>query len=74
MVCIWDGNAKKRLSMYRDYGTSISALAFSRDGSQLAIAASYTFDQGDVPHPADAIFVRSVADSDVRPKPAQRAA
>ena len=68
MVCVWDGVAKKRLCQYRDYGTSVSALAFSRDGSQLAVAASYAYDQGEREHPADAIFVRAVADSDVRPK------
>ena len=68
MVCVWDGIAKKRLCQYRDYGTSISSLAFNRDGTLLAIAASYTYDQGEKPHPADAIIVRSVADSDVRPK------
>lgn len=51
-------------------GTSISALAFNRDGTQLAVAASYAFEQGDRPHPADAILVRAVADSDVRPKAA----
>ena len=50
-------------------GTTISALAFSKDGAQLAVAASYTHDQGPGhPHPPDAVFIRAVADSDVRPK------
>jgi len=56
-------------------GTTISALAFNKDGAQLAVAASYTHDQGPGrPHPADTIFIRSVADSDVRPKAATAAA
>jgi cell cycle arrest protein BUB3 len=70
LVSIWDFVQKKRLCQFADYGAPIAALAFNRDGSLLAVAASYTYEQGDVPHPADAIHVRSIADSDVRPKAA----
>lgn len=51
-------------------GTSVSSLAFNRDGTQLAIGVSYAFDQGPSKEgkPADAIVLRAVADSDVRPK------
>lgn len=66
---MWDWSAKKRLTQLPPYATSIAALAFSRDGGSLAIAASYTFDEGpDKAHPSDAIVVRAVAESDVRPK------
>jgi cell cycle arrest protein BUB3 len=68
-VNIWDWNSKKRLSQLREFPTSISALSFNREGSQLAIASSYTWDEGDKPHPADAIFIRTVLDSEVKPKP-----
>jgi cell cycle arrest protein BUB3 len=69
-VSCWDAQNKKRLSQFPEYATSISSLAFNRDGSLLAIAASYTFEQGEAPHPADAIHVRTVSDADVRPKAA----
>ena len=42
---------------------------FSYDGTLLAIAASYTFEEGDISHPDDNVFVRKVQDADVRPRP-----
>ncbi|THU72295.1 hypothetical protein C4D60_Mb04t10580 [Musa balbisiana] len=48
-VNVWDGNNKKRLYQYSKYPTSIAALSFSRDGRQLAVASSYTFEEGDMP-------------------------
>ena len=68
VVNIWDGANKKRLSHYPTYPTSIAALAFNHDGSQLAVAASYTFELGEKPHPPDAIYIRDVSDAEVRPK------
>ena len=41
----------------------------SADGSRLAVAASYTWENGDVDHPADAIHVRRIGDTDFKPKP-----
>lgn len=46
-VCVWDGDNRKRLSQYAKFPTSVSALAFSDDGSMLAIASSYTFEEGE---------------------------
>ncbi len=43
----WDGLAKKRVCQFRRFPTSISALDFNHDGSQLAIASSYTFEEGE---------------------------
>ncbi|KVI01922.1 WD40 repeat-containing protein [Cynara cardunculus var. scolymus] len=68
-VNVWDGNNKKRLYQYTKYPTSIAALSFSRDGRLLAVASSYTFEEGDKPHEPDAIFVRSVNEVEVKPKP-----
>ncbi|GAY48709.1 hypothetical protein CUMW_113770 [Citrus unshiu] len=68
-VNVWDGNNKKRLYQYSKYPTSIAALSFSRDGRLLAVASSYTFEEGDKPHEPDAIFVRSVNEIEVKPKP-----
>jgi cell cycle arrest protein BUB3 len=67
-VNVWDGQNKKRLVQYTGYPTSISSLAFSADGSLLAIASSYTFEEGDKDHPSDTIYVRRVNDDAVKPK------
>ncbi|KAJ3673062.1 hypothetical protein LUZ60_006436 [Juncus effusus] len=68
-VNVWDGINKKRLYQYSKYPTSISALSFSRDGHLLAVASSYTFEDGDIPHEPDQIFIRSVQEVEVKPKP-----
>lgn len=68
-VNVWDGNNKKRLYQYSKYPASIAALSFSRDGRLLAAASSYTFEEGDIPHEPDAIFVRNVNEVEVKPKP-----
>eukprot|EP00842_Homolaphlyctis_polyrhiza_P004001 jgi/Hompol1/4601/HPOL_003740-RA len=47
IVNIWDGYNKKRIKQFSKYPTSISSLAFNRDGSLLAVASSYTFDEGE---------------------------
>ncbi|TXT04368.1 hypothetical protein VHUM_04135 [Vanrija humicola] len=44
VLSIWDHNAKKRMRLYPKYPTAISALAFSPDGSKLAIGVSYEHD------------------------------
>ncbi|KAL6517492.1 hypothetical protein OROMI_033193 [Orobanche minor] len=68
-VNVWDGNNKKRLYQYAKYPSSISALSFSRDGRLLAVASSYTYEEGEKQHEPDAIFVRSVNEVEVKPKP-----
>lgn len=60
-------NKKKLMSLPR-FPTSIAALAFNWDGSELAIASSYTFEEGEREHPKDEIYVRKMQDSDCRPK------
>jgi hypothetical protein len=57
-----------------EFGAPVTSLAFSPDGSLLAVAASYDWSQGDpallpTKPPADAIFVRAVAPAEVAPKP-----
>jgi len=68
MVSIWDGQNKKRLAQFHKYETSISAMAFSEDGHTLAIASSYTFEEGEKDVPPDRIFVRPISDLEVKPK------
>jgi cell cycle arrest protein BUB3 len=68
VVNVWDKENKKRLTQIPGYATSIAALAFNHDGTQLAVAASYTFEHKDVAHPADEIFVRQMQEGEVQPK------
>ncbi|KAH7980124.1 hypothetical protein HPB49_013202 [Dermacentor silvarum] len=68
-VNIWDGFNKKRLCQFHKYPSSIAALAFSHDGSLLAIGSSYLYEQGFLDNtPPDAIFVRRVTDQETKPK------
>ena len=46
-VSIWDHKVKKRLRQYPRYTAPVAALAFSADGTRLAIGASYTWDEGE---------------------------
>ncbi len=72
VVNIWDGENKKRIFQISRYPNTVSALAFSRDGSLLAVASSYTHERGDIEHGPDEIFVRPMLEAEVMPK--QRAA
>lgn len=47
VVSSWDAQLKKRMRNYPKLPAGISALAFSCDGSRLAVASSYTFDEGE---------------------------
>jgi cell cycle arrest protein BUB3 len=44
-------------------------MAFNHDGSEIAVASSYTHEEGDRAHPKDEIFTREVLDSECLPKP-----
>jgi len=70
LVNIWDPFNKKRLCQFHKYNTSISSLAFSSDGSTLAIGASYQYEFPDdpTPLPEDQIYIRKVTDQETKPK------
>jgi WD40 repeat protein len=70
LVNIWDGQNKKRLCQFHKYPTSIASLAFSTDGSVLAIASSYMHEHTETPEsvPEDAIYIRYVSDQETKPK------
>lgn len=70
-VVTWDGLNKKKLSTLPKFATSVAALAFNHDGSELAVASSYTFEEGEREHPRDEIFVRRMLDSECKPKSKQ---
>jgi cell cycle arrest protein BUB3 len=67
-VVLWDGSNKKKLTALPIFPTSISALSFSEDGTHLAIASSYTHEEGDREHPQDEIYVRKILDTEAMPK------
>lgn len=64
----WDRLLRKRIRQFPKYPTGISALAIDPNGSFLAIAASYSFDEGEKDHPPESIFIRSLEDSDIKSK------
>lgn len=68
-VVLWDGQNKKKLTALPAFPTSISAMAFSPDGTELAIASSYTHEEGDrEQHPQDELYIRQILDSEATPK------
>uniref|UniRef100_A0A7S4AS35 Anaphase-promoting complex subunit 4 WD40 domain-containing protein n=1 Tax=Pseudo-nitzschia australis TaxID=44445 RepID=A0A7S4AS35_9STRA len=70
-VVLWDGQNKKKLTALPAFPTSISAMCFSPDGTELAIASSYTHEEGDrEQHPQDEVYVRQILDSEATPKTA----
>ncbi|CAM9398947.1 unnamed protein product [Chrysoparadoxa australica] len=68
LVNVWDIANKKRLAQFRGFPTSIASLDFNHDGTLLAIASSYTFEEGDKEHPSDTIWIKEIDPKDVRPK------
>jgi len=68
MVSIWDGKNKKKLCLFHQYPTSIASVDFTPDGTMLAIASSYTFEEGEKDHPPDSVFIRGITDAEVKPK------
>jgi cell cycle arrest protein BUB3 len=68
IVNVWDGANKKRICQYPAYPTSVASLSFSHTGEYLAVAASYTFEEGEKDHPTDTVFVRTVNPHEVKRK------
>ncbi|KAF8872365.1 WD40-repeat-containing domain protein [Infundibulicybe gibba] len=68
-LSIWDHKVKKRLRQYK-FNSPISSLAFNCDGTKLAIAASYTWDEGEAglkTAERPMVLVRKLGD-EVKPK------
>ncbi|ORZ40030.1 WD40 repeat-containing protein [Catenaria anguillulae PL171] len=68
VVGIWDGIKKKRIRALPRQATSISSVSFSPTGDKLAMAVSYTWEEGDKEHPPESILIRCISDADVRPR------
>ena len=81
-VITWDGDHKKRLSVVRarrcaakdsraqirKFQTSVAALSYNVTGDLLAVAVSYTYEEGDKPHPADAVVVHTMQPQEFQPR------
>jgi len=68
LINIWDGRNKKRICQYPAYPSSVAALDFNSTGTLLAIASSYTFEEGEKEHPPDAVYIRTINDHEVAQK------
>lgn len=67
-VYTWDGENKKRLGQFGPYPTSIASLAYNYDGSVLAVASSYTYEEGEKDHPPDNIYLKCPLEGEVKRK------
>lgn len=65
-VAIWDAERKKRIVQYSRQSTSIASLDFSSDSSRIAVAVSYTFEEGEKDHPPDSVYIRNVLDDEIK--------
>ncbi|KAL3894210.1 MAG: hypothetical protein SGCHY_005411, partial [Lobulomycetales sp.] len=68
VVSMWDGQHKKRIKQLPAYSSSIAALDFNCTGELLAVASSYTFEEGEKDHPPDSIYVREMTHAETAPK------
>ncbi|OQR88617.1 mitotic checkpoint protein BUB3-like [Thraustotheca clavata] len=68
VVNVWDGENKKRLCQLAKFSSSIASMDFNHDGSKIAVASSYTFEEGPKDHEEDTVYIRTIQDVEVRPK------
>jgi cell cycle arrest protein BUB3 len=59
-VTLWDAKSRKRIAPIPPYNTSISSLSFNHKGDRMAIAVSYTWEEGEKEHPKEQIYVRNI--------------
>lgn len=69
IVNVWDGNNKKRICQFPPFSTSVASVDFNLDGRLLAVASSYTWEQGEKPDAvAESISIRNIREFEVQPK------
>ena len=67
-VCVWDHVAKKKLTTFPKFPTSVARVCFNRTGDRCAVASSYTFEEGEKDGGGDEIYVRECLTGEVRGK------
>jgi cell cycle arrest protein BUB3 len=59
-ITFWDLDAKRKVSEIQSpFDVSVAGLDCSQDGSMLAIAFSYTWEEGEIEHPPDRLVVET---------------
>jgi cell cycle arrest protein BUB3 len=70
-ICFWDIDAKRKLTEIQSpFDLSVASLDYDSDGEALAIAFSYTWDKGEIDHPADRLLLHFPAEQSVTPSSA----
>lgn len=68
VVSVWDGYKMKRLWRLAPYNTSITSIAFTASGNQMAIAVSYDFSKSLKQVPTQ-VVLRQINEDDFRQRP-----
>lgn len=68
-INVWDGDHKKRICQYSPYSTSIASMSFNSSGDKMAVAVSYTYENGEQTNtPQDTVYIRNINTVEVQPK------
>lgn len=67
-ISFWDGTARKRIAQFARYPTSIASIDFDPSSERIAVAVSYTFEEGEKDHPPDEVHIRRLEDSHIATK------
>lgn len=67
-VAVWDGEARKRITQFSRYPTSIASIDFDTKSDWMAVAVSYTFEEGEKDHPPDEVLIRKIDDAHIATK------
>lgn len=70
-VTLWDGANKRRIRQYSSFPSSISSMAWSKDGKTLAVGVSPGFEDGQEEETKQGdikVFIRSVTENEVKGK------
>lgn len=62
-VAFWDGEARKRIAQWGRWATSVSSIEFDAESERIAIAVSYTFEEGEKDCPPDEVHICKVEES-----------
>lgn len=73
-VAFWDGEAKKRIAQWGRWATSVSSIEFDGESDKIAIAVSYTFEEGEKDCPPDEVHICDVDDSCIMTRTAKKEA
>lgn len=73
-VAFWDGDARKRIAQWGRWATGVSSIDFDAESERIAVAVSYTFEEGEKDCPPDEVHICKVDDSCIITKSAREEA